>query len=110
MEEKFSEMLKHLDNILVKINSLSKYKVSELKYNPNTIEDIKNMIIEFKNILQNKKNILLINLEKVKEISDIIYDLNYDNLFSDFTDYISNELYAFKYLLKEMLNREIYRE
>ena len=44
-----------------------------------------------------------IDLKKVKEISEIIYDLNNDNLFSDFTDSISTEYYAFQFLLQEKL-------
>ena len=101
MEENTNEMLKHLDNILVKIDLLSKNVISELKYNLEDLERVKNIITQFKDILKNKKNIFLIDLEKLKEISNIIFELNCDNLFSDSTDYISNELYAFEFLLQE---------
>lgn len=47
----------------------------------------------------------MIDLEKLKEISNIIFELNCDNLFSDSTDYISNELYAFEFLLQEKMER-----
>lgn len=106
MEENFFEMEQHLNNILEKLNILSNNATTELKYNSDTIEEIKNTIIEFKDILQNNKNILLIKLEKVKRISNVVYDLNNDNLFSDLTDYISNELYAFKFLLQKKLNEK----
>jgi len=79
MEENISEMLKHLDNILVKINLLSKNTISELKYNLEDLEKVKNIITHFKDILKNKKNIFLIDLEKLKEISNIIFELNCDN-------------------------------
>ena len=106
MEENISEMLKHLDNILVKINLLSKNTISELKYNLEDLEKVKNIITHFKDILKNKKNIFLIDLEKLKEISNIIFELNCDNLFSSSTDYISNELYAFKFLLQDKMERK----
>lgn len=83
MEENTNEMLKHLDNILVKIDLLSKNVISELKYNLEDLERVKNIITQFKDILKNKKNIFLIDLEKLKEISNIIFELNCDNLFSD---------------------------
>ena len=65
MEENISEMLKHLDNILVKINLLSKNTISELKYNLEDLEKVKNIITHFKDILKNKKNIFLIDNTKM---------------------------------------------
>ena len=110
MEENTNEMLKHLDNILVKIDLLSKNVISELKYNLEDLERVKNIITQFKDILKNKKNIFLIDLEKIKEISNIIFELNCDNLFSDSTDYISNELYAFEFLFEKIERNEKYVE
>jgi len=52
MEENISEMLKHLDNILVKINLLSKNTISELKYNLEDLEKVKNIITHFKDSCQ----------------------------------------------------------
>ena len=98
---KSNEMIKHLDNILVKIDLLSENNNYELKYDFDVIKSVRQTIREFKDILQ--KNIMAIDLQKVKEISEIIYDLNNDNLFSDFTDSISTEYYAFQFLLQEKL-------
>ena len=50
MEENTNEMLKHLDNILVKIDLLSKNVISELKYNLEDLERVKNIITQFKDI------------------------------------------------------------
>lgn len=98
---KSNEMIKHLDNILVKIDLWSENNNYELKYDFDVIKSVRQTIREFKDILQ--KNIMAIDLQKVKEISEIIYDLNNDNLFSDFTDSISTEYYAFQFLLQEKL-------
>ena len=53
-------------------------------------------IAEIKESL-NKK----IDLKKVKTISEMIYQLNLDNTFSELTDHISNEFYAFEFLLEK---------
>lgn len=98
---KSNKMIKHLDNILVKIDLWSENNNYELKYDFDVIKSVRQTIREFKDILQ--KNIMAIDLQKVKEISEIIYDLNNDNLFSDFTDSISTEYYAFQFLLQEKL-------
>ena len=98
---KSNEMIKHLDNILVKIDLLSENNNYELKCDFDVIKSVRQTIREFKDILQ--KNIMAIDLQKVKEISEIIYDLNNYNLFSDFTDSISTEYYAFQFLLQEKL-------
>ena len=98
---KSNKMIKHLDNILVKIDLWSENNNYELKYDFDVIKSVRQTIREFKDILQ--KNIMAIHLQKVKEISEIIYDLNNDNLFSDFTDSISTEYYAFQFLLQEKL-------
>ena len=103
MDKSVKEMIKHLDNILIKIELISENNNNYiLKYDFNVIKYLKNTLTEFKNILQNN-NIMAIDLKKVKEISEIIYDFNSDNLFSDFTDLISTEYYAFEFLLQEKL-------
>ena len=55
-------------------------------------------IIELKNDLD--KNI---NLDKINTISNTIYELNVDNTFSELTDHISNEFYAFEFLLEQKI-------
>ena len=42
-----------------------------------------------------------IDLDKVKMISQINYQLNIDNTFSELTDHISDEFYAFEFMLKK---------
>ena len=54
------------------------------------------MTIEIKESLSKK-----IDLKKVKTISEMIYQLNLDNTFSELTDHISNEFYAFEFLLEQ---------
>lgn len=105
MDKSVNGMIKHLDNILIKIDLMSETNNYKLKYDFNVIKQLKNTLTEFKNIFQNN-NIMAIDLKKVKEVSEIIYDLNYDNLFSDFTDSISNEYYAFEFLLQEKLKEK----
>ena len=99
MNENNNDMLNHLNNIIFKIDLMVENNNYELKYDFDVIEHVKQAIMEFKDTLQN--NIIQINLKTVKEISEIIYDLNSANLFSDFTDSISNEYYAFEFLLQK---------
>ena len=47
-----------------------------------------------------------IDTNKVKKISEQIYQLNYDNTFSQLTDHISNEFYAFEFLMIEKMKDE----
>ena len=102
MSENNNEMLNHLNNIICKIDLMSETNNYKLKYDFNVINQLKNTLTEFKDILQNN-NIMAIDLKYVNEISEIIYDFNSDNLFSDFTDSISTEYYAFEFLLQEKL-------
>lgn len=85
-------MLEHLNNIINDINLIKKSN----KYNLCHI-DIN--LLE-KNIIELKKNI---DLEKVKKISETIYELNVDNTFSELTDHISNEFYAFEFILEQKI-------
>lgn len=89
-------MLEHLENI---INDIKLIKKSD-KYNLEHIDiDLLEMsIIELKNDLD--KNI---NLDKINTISNTIYELNVDNTFSELTDHISNEFYAFEFLLEQKI-------
>lgn len=89
-------MLEHLENI---INDIKLIKKSD-KYNLEHIDiDLLEMsIIQLKNDLD--KNI---NLDKINTISNTIYELNVDNTFSELTDHISNEFYAFEFLLEQKI-------
>ena len=105
MTNDYREMIYHLDNIIKKINSLSTDTSSDIKVDWKAIQKIKKTLSEFIIILKNQNNISGINLENLKNVSDMVYDLNDNNLFSDFTDYISNELYAFEFLLQQIKNK-----
>lgn len=89
-------MLEHLENI---INDIKLIKKSD-KYNLEHIDInlLEMSIIELKNDLD--KNI---NLDKINTISNTIYELNVDNTFSELTDHISNEFYAFEFLLEQKI-------
>lgn len=89
-------MLEHLENI---INDIKLIKKSN-KYNLEHIDiDLLEMsIIELKNDLD--KNI---NLDKINTTSNTIYELNVNNTFSELTDHISNEFYAFEFLLEQKI-------
>ena len=101
MDKKIDEMICHLDNALKNINILlneQDYESDELN-----ICCIKEEIINLKFCLKKINDVSNINIEKVKKISNMIYDLNYENSFSVITDSISNEFYAFEFILQEML-------
>lgn len=87
------EMSNHLNNILTSLNAITVEK------NVNDIK--KNIGLLLKQIENNNE----IDLEKVKTTSDEIYNLNLTNQFSKETDYISNEYYAFQYILQELLKK-----
>ncbi len=88
-------MLEHLDNIVKDILLLKK----EDKYNFNNVDItfLENSIMDIRN------NLKEIDLNKVKMISEIIYELNIDNDYSRLTDHISNEFYAFEFLLEQKI-------
>ncbi len=93
-------MVEHLDNIIEDIQLLKK----EGKYNLKNVDIVflENSIVEIKKDLKKE-----IDLEKVKMISNNIYQLNVDNDFSRVTDHISNEFYAFEFLLEQKLEKTL---
>ena len=103
MQKDLNEMIYHLNNIINKIDSLTNNTIDI-----NKLHEIKKTITEFISILKNQQNISKIDLDKFKKISNIIYNLNYDNSFSEFTEYLSNELYAFEFLLQETRTKVIF--
>ena len=100
MQKDLNEMIYHLNNIINKIDSLTNNTIDI-----NKLHEIKKTITKFISILKNQQNISKIDLDKLKNISNIIYNLNYDNSFSEFTEYLSNELYAFEFLLQQIKNK-----
>jgi hypothetical protein len=96
-------MKEHLNNILIDLDLL--LKGENYKYNKFDLEKIRSIATDFIKHLEDSKDISLIELDKVKILSDMVYDLNYDNTFSKITDHISNELYAFEFLLQEKLKK-----
>lgn len=94
-------MLEHLNNIIIGLDKLSSYNY---KFNQKDIDELKKSLIGFKcEVLKNNLN--NISLLELKNVSNLIYEINYENLFSELTDYISNELYAFEFLLQEKLKK-----
>ena len=85
-------MIEHLNNIISDIDLIKK----SYKYNLENI-DIKNLE---DNINKLKENI---DLDIVNMISGIIYELNLQNDFSNLTDHISNEFYAFEFMLEQKI-------
>ena len=85
-------MIEHLNNIISDINLIKKSS----KYNLENI-DIKNLEDNINKLKENT------DLEIVDTISKIIYELNLQNDFSDLTDHMSNEFYAFEFLLEEKI-------
>ena len=96
LQKIIDEMKIHLQNILIKINKLS------LKKKEN-IDVIKKEIHKINDYLCKHSDITNIDLKIVKEISNLIYDLNFNNSFCKQTDFISNQFYAFEFLLQKYL-------
>ena len=93
--------MEHLDNIINDINLIKKagnYNLKQIN-----IDFLEKNIIELKNMLINS-----IDLAKVDTTAKIIYQLNLDNSFSDLTDHISNEFYAFEFMLERKIKEEKY--
>jgi len=85
------EMNNHLQNIL---NYLNADKNNETKNNIRTqVKILKEQMNEIKNI----------DYKLVKLISDNIYLLNLTNDFSEEIELISNEYYAFQFLLEKLI-------
>ncbi len=89
-------MLEHLENIINDITLIKKTNKYNLEHV--NITFLENCIVELKMKLEEK-----IDLEKIKMISKIIYQLNIDNTFSELTDHISNEFYAFEFMLEKKI-------
>ena len=88
--KKKNEIISHLDNIISNIKD----------------DIIKKDIISLKESIISK-DIINLDYNKVKKLSNEIYDLNMNNDFSLETDYISNEFYAIEFLLEEELLNKI---
>jgi len=97
MNKSIKEMNIHLHNVLVGID-----RFCSVKKNDSNIMYICEKIKKIINCLS-MDSIDLIDLEIVKNISNKIYDLNFNNSFSEITDYISNEYYVFEFILQENL-------
>ena len=85
-------MIEHLNNVISDIDLIKKSS----KYNLENI-DIKNLEDNINKLKENT------DLEIVDTISKAIYELNLQNDFSDLTDHMSNEFYAFEFLLEEKI-------
>lgn len=92
-------MKEYIDNILNSIELLLENK--EYKYNILDIDKMKSIVLEIKNSLEKDNNILLLDIKKIKLLSNMVYDLNINNSFSKITETISNDLYAFEFILEE---------
>ncbi len=90
-------MIEHLNNILKDIELLK----NSNDYNLDNIN-----IDNFESSINSLKE--KIDLENVKIIAKIIYQLNIDNTFSILTDHISNEFYAFEFILEQRLRKKNY--
>lgn len=97
-------MLEHLTNILNDMDLL--LNEGNYKFDDKNVNIIKENLQIFKKSLKKSNDVSLIDLLKVKEVSNLIYELNVDNFFSTLTDHMSNELYAFEFLLQEELKRK----
>ncbi len=85
-------MIEHLNNILKDIELLKNsndYNLGNIN-----IDNFESSIISLKE---------KIDLENVKITAKIIYQLNIDNTFSILTDHISNEFYAFEFILEQKI-------
>ncbi len=88
-------MIEHLNNILKDIELLK----NSNDYNLDNIN-----IDNFESSINSLKE--KIDLENVKITAKIIYQLNIDNTFSILTDHISNEFYAFEFILEQKIKEK----
>lgn len=98
------EMKEHLEHILLDINKI--LEDDSNKYIIDNINEIKLNIVSLKEKIITKEDLLMLDLKALKKLSNMIYDLNYNNNFSTLTDHISNELFAFEFLLQEELKKQ----
>lgn len=97
------EMNEHLEHILSDINKILEDDAN--KYIIDNINKIKSIVVDLKYRIIIRDDLFILDLKKIKELSNMVYDLNCNNEFSPLTDHISNELFAFEFLLQEELKR-----
>lgn len=97
------EMKEHLEHILSDINKILEDNTN--KYTIDNINEIKLNVINLKEKLIKRDDLFNLDFNALKKLSNIVYDLNCNNNFSTLTDHISNELFAFEFLLQEELKR-----
>lgn len=95
------EMKEHLEHILSDINKVLEDNTN--KYIVDNIITIKSIIVDLRDSIETRDDLFKLNLKKIKELSNMVYELNVSNNFSFLTDHISNELFAFEFLLQEEL-------
>ncbi len=96
-------MRKHLDNIvqdLIQLQETNQYVLKNVD-----LIFMKSNILQWIDMLENN-HIETMNFNILKEIEHMIYLLNLNNNFSTLTDHISNEFYAFEFMLQEKLKRK----
>lgn len=97
------EMKEHLEHILSDINKVLENNTN--KYIVDNIVTIKSIIVDLRDSIKTRDDLFKLDLKKIKELSNMVYELNVSNNFSFLTDHISNELFAFEFLLQEELKR-----
>lgn len=97
------EMKVHLEQILLDINKI--LEDNSNKYIINNIHEINSNIIDLRNKIINMEDLLILDFKVLKKLENMVYDLNYNNNFSSLTDHISNEFFAFEFLLQEELKK-----
>lgn len=95
------EIKEHLEHILSDINKVLEDKTN--KYIVDNIITIKSIIVDLRDNIKTRDDLFKLDLKKIKELSNMVYELNVNNNFSFLTDHISNELFAFEFLLQEEL-------
>ena len=97
------EMKEHLEHILLDINKI--LEDNSNKYIINNIHEINSNIIDLRNKIINMEDLFILDFKPLKKLENMVYDLNYNNNFSLLTDHISNEFFAFEFLLQEELKK-----
>lgn len=96
MDEKRKEMIEHLNNIILRIESENN---SDNKFVNDIYLNVSNSI----KYLNSNNKIDSNFLKSVKDTSNMIYSMNVECSFAKWSDYISTEYYAFEFLLQEYL-------